>query len=308
MAGQVGWKSESAWGTAVVVDTFVPVTNASLTIDEGRLRPKGIRAGRRTQNPGVLGARKVAGKVELELPNISIAALFKHLFGAVATTGAGPYTHTFTPGPHVTKSLTQQVGIEDAAGTVQPFTLSGTKIGGWELKCSVGELAMLSYDFTAKDVVTATALAAATYAAGLTPFTFVQGSVTVNGSPVASANSVTLSASKGLRDDRHVLGARLIREQLEQQHFEFTSEITADFDSLALYALGVAGTQVASVLTFNNGTDTLTITCSGQVIGDPPSLTGIGLEEQTIKLDHSNATTDGGTITAVLVNTEASAA
>src|SRR5678816_762223 len=114
MAGQVGWESESTWGTAVTVDTFVPMVNWSLEIDEGYLRPKGIRAGRRTRNPGQLGARKVSGTMELELPNKSVAVLFKHLFGAVVTTGAGPYTHTYTPGPAVSKSLTMQGGIEDA--------------------------------------------------------------------------------------------------------------------------------------------------------------------------------------------------
>lgn len=307
MAGQVGWKSESTWGTAVTVDTFVPVTEWSLDIDEGYMRPAGIRAGRRTRNPARLGARKVSGTIEMELPNVGVAALLKHLFGAVSTTGAGPYTHTYTPGAHVSKSLTMQGGIEDATGTVRPFTASGVKSGGWELSCAVGEFAMLSVDWTAKDIVTATALATASYPT-IAPFTFVEGSITVNGSAVASANSVTLSASKGLRDDRHVLGSRLIREQLEQQHFEFTSEIEADFEDLTLFNLGVAATQVASVLTFNNGTDSLTITCSGQVIGDPPSLTGIGLESQTIRLDHSHASTDAGAITAVLVNTESTAA
>lgn len=308
MAGQVGWKTEATVGTPVVVDTFVPVLGANLSVDEGYMRPDGIRAGRRTQNPALLGRRAVSGSVSLELPNVSLAALLKHLFGAVTTAGAGPYTHTYTPGPHLGKSVTMQIGVEDSGGTVRPFTASGTKFESWELSCSVGEFAQLSANWTAKDVVTATGLATASYAAGLTPFTFVHGSVTVNGAAVASAKAVTLSATKGLVIDRHVLGSRLIREQLEKERFEFSTEVTADFDDFTLFALQVAATQVASVLTFNNGTDSLVITCSGQVVGDPPSLTGNGLEEQTIRLDHSHATTDASAITAVLTNTEASAA
>ena len=307
MAGQVGWKSEGSWGTGVTVDTFVPVTGFNLSIDEGYLHPKGIRAGRRTYNPGILGARKVSGTMEMELPNISIASLFKHLFGTVSTTGAGPYVHTFTPGPHVSKSQTLQGGIEDAAGTINPFTATGVKHSGWSLKCSVGEFAMLSVDWTAKDVTTATGLATAAYTAGLAPFTFVQGSITVNGTAVASCNSATFSCTKALRDDRHVLGSRLIREQLEEERFDFMSELDADFDNLTLFNLGVAATSVASVLTFTNGTDSLVITSQGQVVGDPPSLTKIGLESQTIKMVHSHASTDAGAVTAVLSNTDASA-
>lgn len=308
MAGQVGWKSESTWGTGVTVDTFMPVLGANLEIDEGYLRSEAIRAGRYTRSPARLGARVVSGNVEMELPNTSVATILKHMVGGVATTGAGPYTHTFTPATPFAKSFTLQVGIEDAGGTVRPFTATGTKVSSWEISCEVGSLARLSFDWTAKDVVTVTALATASYSASLVPFTFIEGSVTVNGSPVASARSVTLSAQKNLRDDRHVLGSRYIREQLAEGHWEITSEITADFDDLTLFNLAAAGTQVGSVLTFSNGTESLTITTSGQVVGDPPSLTGVGVEEQTIRLDHSHATSDASAFTAVLVNSEATAA
>lgn len=308
MAGQVGIKSESTWGTAVTVDTFVPVLESSLDIDEGYLQVNGLRGGRRVRAPGRVGARKISGSVKMELPNISIAALLKHAFGAVSTSGAGPYVHTLTPGAAISKSFTQQTGITDAAGTTQPFTAAGVKMSGWEISAKVGELAMFSYDWTGKDIVTATALATASYTAGLTPFTFVEGSVSVGGSAVASANSVSLKASKNLQDDRFVLGSRYIREQLEGDYFEFTTTIEADFDNLTLFALAPAATQVASVLTFTNGTDSLVITSSGQVMGDPPSLTKVGLESQTITIDHSSATSDATAMTAVLTNTDASAA
>lgn len=308
MAGQVGWKSEANFGTGVTVDTFMPVLAANLTIDQGYLRSSGIRAGRRTRSAGRLGAKTVGASVEMELPNTSIAALLKHVFGAVSTTGAGPYTHTFTPGTHLAKSMSVQVGIEDTTGTVRPFTLTGTKVDSASISCSVGELAKLSTDLTAQDYTTGTAIATASYSTSLVPFTFIEGSVTVNGSAVASARSATLSINKGLKTDRHVLGSRLIREQLEQDHFEVMTEITADFDSLTLFDLIAAGTQVDSVLTLSNGTQSLTITTSGQVVGDPPSLTNPGIEEQTIRLDHSHATSDASAITAVLTNAESSAA
>ena len=308
MAGQVGWKSEATWGTGVVVDTFMPVLNADVTIDEGYMRSAGIRAGRRTRSPGRLGAKTVGGTVNMELPNLSVATLFKHLLGAVSTTGVGPYVHTFTPGEHVGKSLTLQVGIEDADGTVQPFTFTGTKINQATISCTVGELAQLSFDHSSKDYTTGTALAAASYASGLQPFSFVEGAITVDGSPVASATSATLSINKGLKTDRHRIGSRLINEQLEQDHFDITTEVTAEFEDLTLFNLIAAGTQVASVLTFDNGTEDLVITTHGQIVGDPPSLTNPGIEEQTIRLDHSSATSDADTISMVLTNSEASAA
>lgn len=309
MAGQAGWKSEVTWGTGVTPDEFVPVTQATLTVDQGPLRPAGIRAGRVTRAPGQPGAKVVSGTLEMELPNVNIATLLKHCFGAVNTTGAGPtYTHTYSPATSVGDSLTLQTGVQDAAGTTHPFTATGVKPGSWTLACAVGEFAMLTVEWTARDVENATALATASYPATLAPFTFVQGAISVDGNPVVSANSCTLSFSKGLRDTRHVLGSRFIREQLEEEHWEITSTIEADFDDLTIYALADPMTQVDSVFEFDNGADSLTITCSGQVIGDPPSLTKIGLESQTINLDHSSAVDDATAITAVLINTEASAA
>lgn len=308
MGGQVGWKSEAAFGTGVVVDKFMPVLSANMTIDEGYLRSSAIRAGRRTRSLGRLGAKTVGASITMELPNTTLATFLKHVLGAVTTTGVGPYTHEFTPGEHSGLSLTTQVGIEDSAGTVRPFTLTGSKVNSATISCSVGELAQLSADLTAQDYTTATALAAASYAAGLMPFTFIEGAVSVNGSPVASARAATLTINKGLKTDRHVLGSRLIREQVEQDHFEITTEITADFDSLTLFDLIAAGTAVTSTLTFDNGTESLVIETNGQIVGDPPSLTNPGIEEQTIRLDHSSNTSDADTITATLVNSEASAA
>lgn len=307
MAGQVGLKTEVTFGTGVTPDIFVPVLSSSLNVDEGYIRSEGIRAGRRTRNPARLGRRVLGATVEQELYNGSIATLLKHAFGGVSTAGAGPYTHTFTPGAHLAKSFTFQVGIEDTAGTVNPFTLTGAKMPSWSLSAAVGELAKFRYDVVAKDATTATGLATASYST-LTPFSFVEASITVNGSAVASANAVTISCNKGLRTDRHVLGSRLILEPREQDRFEFVTEITADFDALTLYNLSVAATQVASVLTISNGTESLTITCSGQVVGDPPSLESQGIESQTIRLDHSHASSDASAITAVLVDSEASAA
>lgn len=309
MAGQVGWKTETTVGTAVVPDTFAPVLNADLAIDEGYMRPSGIRGGRVTRGIPQLGARTISGSVNMELPNKSIASLLKHLFGAVTTTGASsPYTHTYTPATAAGKSMTLQVGITDAAGVTQPFTLAGVKPNGWNLSCNVGEFAQLSFDHTAMSAVTATALAAASYAAGLTPFTFVQGSISVDGSPIASARSVTLSAAKNLKTDRHVIGSRNIREQLNQDLYDFTTEVTADFENLTLFNLIANATPVASVYQFSNGTDSLEITTNGIVVGDAPSLTNPGIEEQTIRLEHGSGTSDANTVTAVLINGEASAA
>lgn len=311
MAGQVGFKTEATWGTAVTVDKFMPVVKANPGngVPE-RIPRQGISA-RRIRKPGKIGRVVVNPSVELEVSNKNgIAVLFKHMFGGVSTTGAGPtYTHTYTPASHLGDSFTLQTGITDASDTVRPFTASGCKVRAWDLACAVGGNLMLSLDCTAKDVVTATALATASYSDD-EAFTFVEGTVSIGGSSVASARSFTLRMAKNLRDERFVLGSQYTRQQLEDGFFDITGSVEADFDDLTLYASAVAGTTVAVVLTFTsgNGTDTLTITGSGQLTGNPPELSTPGLQSQTVNFEITHATSDASALTAVLVNTESSAA
>lgn len=309
MSGQLGLKTEAAWGTIITPTIFVPVLSARLNDEDNLFQSQGIRAGRRMPNPGRLGRRVTGGTVEMEVYNGSIATILNHAFGTVSTTGAGPYTHAYSPGGNIGKSLTIQTGVEDESGTVDPFTAAGAKFESFRIGVSVSDtLAKLGFDFVSKDIVTATALASASYSSGLTPFSFVEAAVTVNGSPVASANAVTITCTKGMRNDRHVLGSRLIREQREQGKWEVATEITSDFEGLTLHNLKLAGTQVGAVFTLSNGVDSLTITTSGQIVGNPPSLENQGIEPQTIRIAHSHATSDASAFSASLVDSEASAA
>lgn len=311
MAGQFGFKTETTVGTAVTVDKFMPVirANPGKAVPE-RIPRQGISA-RRVRKPPKKGRITINPSVEFEVSNKNgVAILFKHMFGGVTTTGTNPYTHTYTPSSHLGDSLTTQFGITDATDTTQPFTNAGTKIRGWELACSVGGNLVCNLDCVAMTQTTATALATASYQDD-EAFTFVEGTVTIGGTAVASARSFTLRCQKNLRDQRHVLGSQTTLQPLEDGFFDFTGSVEADFDNLTLHASAVAGTQVAIVLTFTSGgagAETLTITCSGQLVGDPPELSTPGLQSQTINFELSHNSSDASAITAVLVNTEASAA
>lgn len=82
------------------------------------------------------GPITVGGDVGFELYQDFTGLLFKHMFGTVQTTGAGPYTHTFTPGSIDDLSLTCQVGIPPVLGVVVvPVEFLGCKITEWELAC-----------------------------------------------------------------------------------------------------------------------------------------------------------------------------
>jgi hypothetical protein len=145
---QIGYATEVTVGTPATVTAFLPLVSESLMQERARLESAGIIAGRR-----VLASQQwnggditVSGSVQHELYNRGLGKLFTAMFGDVATTGAGPYTHTFTPGDLTGDALTIQVGRPATNGTTYPFTYAGMKVSSWEIACSAGEIATLGMD------------------------------------------------------------------------------------------------------------------------------------------------------------------
>lgn len=145
MAAQIMWAIETTAGTIVTPTATNPLVSESLTIELERLESAGIIASRRvmTSDQWNGGNITAGGDISLELYNRGLGKLFRGMFGAVNTSGAGPYTHVFTPGDLSDDVLTIQVGLPGTGGTVHPKTLGGCAIASWELACSAGEIATL---------------------------------------------------------------------------------------------------------------------------------------------------------------------
>src|SRR5689334_21838765 len=112
LAAQLGFVDEVTYGLPPVVTRFLPLVSEGLVQEIERMESEAIIAGRQVLDSGQWkgGAISVGGEVGLELYDRGVGLLLKHMFGTVNTSGAGPYTHTFTPGDLAGKSLTMQVG------------------------------------------------------------------------------------------------------------------------------------------------------------------------------------------------------
>lgn len=305
---QVGFKSETTWGVGVTVDTFHPGwLSGNPTRDQPPLMSKGMRSGRRTSHCLSTGGKNVAGSISTELFPAPLATLLRHMFGTVNTTGAGPYVHTASPGPLNGKSFTWQTGIQGTAGTVHPFTAVGCKIPSWTLKAEVDALAMLDFDISAKDLTTATALATASYGSAC-PFTFIHGSVSIAGSTIATVKSFELSSTRPMRTDSdgRYIGSALISEQLETGQAEYEVTVETEFENLTVHDLANSG--VAVVLTLNNGTETFVVTMNCWVNATTPTVEGVDSLSSFTFTGTPYGATDAAAITAVLTNSESSAA
>ena len=151
---QWGFDEESAWGTGVTPTRFLPFISEKVNQNIARIESKSIRVGRRVidSSSWAAGDITIAGQIQTEVYDRNMGLLFKHMFGAVTTSGAGPYAQTYTPGDLTGKSLTMQFGRPGVAGTVHPFTYAGCKISKWQLQCSVNQFVTLGLDITAKSL------------------------------------------------------------------------------------------------------------------------------------------------------------
>jgi hypothetical protein len=303
---QIGFKSEVTPGTAVVPDTFIPFVSENIKQNIEYLDTQTISA-RKVLRLTKRGSRAVQGGFTTELPNTDIATLLHQMMGAVATTGTGPYTHTFTPGDLTGQALTIQVGRPATTGTVHPFTYAGCKISDWTISASVGEIARLECSVVGMTETTATALAAAAYDSTWEPFVFTEASLSVAGGAEEAVRDLTLSGDNAI-ETRVRLGSGFSKEPLEIGLRSYTGSITTDFEDLNNYNLFVNGTEAALVATFDNGTETLTVTTNVQFTGETPEVSGFDLLGQILPFRMISSTSDADAITIALVNSEASAA
>ncbi len=155
LAAQVGFATESTVNVPVTATRFLPLVSESMGQKIERLESAGIIAGKRVlaSTQWAAGGRTYEGDVQLEMYQRNMGQTFKHMFGSVVTAGAGPYTHTCTPGDLSGLSFTAQFGVPDQAGVVQPVTYSGCKVQSWELAVKQGEIATLGLTLQAMNEI-----------------------------------------------------------------------------------------------------------------------------------------------------------
>lgn len=302
LGGQFGYVSEVTPGTLVTVDKFLPVTSAPLKEEIEPIESKGIRAGRLVTAAWKQGLHTISGTVAMELWNADVAALFRHMFGAVTTaTNGSLWDYTYTPDDLTGESMTIQTGIPDISGTVQPFTFGGCKVTGWNLAAEAGssDPVMLSLDIVGMTATNGVVLASASYDAALEPFVFVEGSLAIAGSTNNVIQSVALAADNGITV-RPRIGSSTSREYLQNGFREYTGTATADFENLTQYNRFLDGDEAALVLLFDNGAESLRITTNVRFDGETPELAGPELIELPIAFKAVSATNDSSAITAVL--------
>jgi hypothetical protein len=306
LAGQFGFVAETTYGTPVTVTRFVPLVDESVQTEIDKLESEGIIAGARVlrSQQWSQGYRRSEGDVGMEVYDRSIGLLLHHALGTVATSGAGPYTHTFTPGDLAGKGLTMQFGRPNRNGTVIPFTYAGGKIQSWEIAVAAGEIATFGITAVAQTETNGITLASANYATSIRPMTFVNGSFTL-GSSSLCVRSAQISGENRLSTDRTCIGQNFIDEPTEADLREYTGEIEVEFYDLSLYNRFLQGTEAAMSLVLSApGTATLTVAANVRTDGETPNIEGRDLLVHTLNFKCVGTNSDASAITMTFVNND----
>jgi hypothetical protein len=144
----VGWSEESTWGTGVTPTSFYKMAGGETVRWNPTFYDDPSLAGASLWEV-LLGSSTVGGDIPLPVRWEGLELLFKHLLGAVSTSGAGPdYTHTFTPDDDLPTGLT--LGIYRGMPTDKMFQVVGTKLTGGSFRVERNAPLMFTPSFIGK--------------------------------------------------------------------------------------------------------------------------------------------------------------
>ena len=249
----VGIGEEVTWGTPVAFTNWLRLTSATMTRDITReVDPTmGTDAAVAHVELGAVTfiASETAG-LSIEFPfsyDDSTLMLLKHALGTVATTGAGPYVHTFTLATPLPTGLTAEI-ITGTSAKSEDF--EGGKIASWEISGEAGKALMCSFDLICETSIARATKSSPTYSsAGLRAYHHQVGAISWN-ARTPKMVSFKISGDNGI-DRRQLLGSSDTAEPSPENPIAISCEITIEYDSVTgdnIYADYIA--QTAADLAF----------------------------------------------------------
>lgn len=293
LGSQVGFSTESTWGTRVAPTKFVRGTAYAANRAQNRVQGEGLQAG----VIGNIGAHYVEtteageGSLSCDIQTNGFGPLLQALTGGTSTivqqeaTAAWLQTHTL--GDPV-KSLTVQVGTPYRTGTVFVQELQGAKVTSAELSCSADSILTGSFNFDAKKYDSSQTLATATYVSA-NPFHGKQMAVKTGSygaeAAVSGVRSVSLSWNNAFDTEDYTAGSTGLKaEQIRNGVVSITGSLTVDWlttTKTAFEDLRVANTSTSLVLKWTGALiaatyyEDLEICLPGVFFtGDAPSISG----------------------------------
>src|SRR5260221_1927210 len=214
LSGQVGAVAEVTYGTPVTVTHFYEFLSENFVWNPTFLDGQGLKSGQAYKRASrtVISQKDVNGDLVMEHTSgeaanaiaDSMGFWWKYALGSALVTPTvvvgTAFKQVHTNGSKAGQFITLQIGRPQISGTtVQPFTETGTVITGWEFSCNDNQIAQLKVSGNARNELTATALAAASYPTPNGLFAFSHASVfTLGGTASTSAGETTIAGGSAV--------------------------------------------------------------------------------------------------------------
>lgn len=297
--------AEATFGTAQTRDNFLEFTNESLNWTPTTKSAQGIRATGlvplATQDKLVSVA--AAGDINCYVPTKGFGRYLAMSLGAPTTTTItgtpNAYQHVFTMQDLDGNSRTFQVGMKQDGAYVTK-TITGGKVTSLKLALAQSDFLTATISIDGQDATEDEDADTPTFLAGRGVFSFVDGAITVDGSPYVGVTAYDLTIPTSLKTDSYYLGAQGKKGEQARDGFpQPTGTLTADWIDdvltgkfLSQASLGLVLTMTAATINAVPAVETFKVELpSIKLGGDLPQVGGPGV----ISLSSSFRVLDDGT-------------
>jgi len=298
----VGIGAESTWGTAVSRSNWLPLISTSM-------QRSLTKVPRPTLRVGTLGAMRrthftsetvVGGDIVVEASHQSMGILLKGILGGAASTGSGPYVHTYKVGALVAGHT---IEINRGTGTSERF--DGCRFESATFDVSAGGVMTLSCSLIGKTGTARTTLASPTVSTTDLPILHSQCGTLAWGGNTFTLSSMSVTISNALAR-RQLLGATVTAQPLINDFQSVEMSVTLEVDD-QLITDQLNDTEGDAVITFSSGAASTAFTVQNaylSTVTDPVSAAGVISQSATL-VGQSDGTDEG--LKVVVTNASSSA-
>lgn len=250
---EYGVTPDTPAGRAVCFSSFNLQPNEELLTDDTICASNG----RGVPRPG-RGGVAPGGSVRVAVAPEHVGFWLRHLLGEPVTTGAGPYTHVFTPGDLPVGFIAEKDYTAKIASKVERFT--GLKIDGATFSFPAKGYVTADYTLMGKGHLIASAPLDASLDAvpGHTPFSNAHLTVQEGGSDLCQAVSGSLSIANNLDGDNYTLCSGGTRYAIGAGEVAISGSLDLVFESFDQLDKAYAATETTVRFAATNGANSLT--------------------------------------------------
>lgn len=244
---------EDTYGTAPSDGFTVPFNSSDVKASRNQTTPQTITGTRNPVEP-IDGNKSVGGSVVVPCDSVAMWYWLQLMFGDPATTGADPYTHTFTvPALGDQPSFALEHQFTELA-TAKYALYEGCKVATWSMDIGGdGELTSNIGVVGSTETLGNSAFDAAPTAQTISRLQNFHASMTEGGGAFTDATAINFTVDFGLDTSQYAIGAGGVLGSVPDGIIGVSGNITTMFKNSTLLDKAIASTESSIIITISAG-------------------------------------------------------